>query len=116
MSNRITIPATVDMDDLLDILARSVSNEALVKLVIDLDSHVGEWGFTRKIYKHFRAEMKGADDPDMEPVKDMPEPWLDAEIGRLWSNSPELQKDVKSLAAFQRVVKAVERTHGIRTE
>jgi len=39
--------------------------------------------------------------------------WTDAQHERAYRNSPELHKDVQSLAAFKRVAKAVAAMYGI---
>lgn len=50
----------------------------------------------------------------MTPGKSRQRPSLsNAEIQRLYRNSPEMHKDVKSLAAFGRLVKLVEAAHSI---
>ena len=39
--------------------------------------------------------------------------WTDAEIGRLWKNSPEVWQDADGLPAFHRIVRLVEDAHDI---
>lgn len=110
---KLNIPVSIDVDELTETIARDMSYDAMVKMFKGVDSMVADWALTKKLYAYFRAEM--AQLAEEEGTKmDMPEPWLDAEVFRLWHNSPELQKDVQSLAAFHRVAHAIEKAHGIR--
>lgn len=48
-----------------------------------------------------------------QPVREPLTPWNSRQVERMYRNSPELHKDVKTLAAFTRVARAIESAHGI---
>lgn len=48
-----------------------------------------------------------------QPVREPLGPWNSRQVERMYRNSPELHKDVKTLAAFTRVARAIEAAHGI---
>jgi hypothetical protein len=47
------------------------------------------------------------------PQSAVPLPFTNAQLRRLWNNSPQIAPDVKSCEAFKRVVRLAEAAHGI---
>ena len=50
--------------------------------------------------------------PEPQPAA-APQPFTQAQVRRLWDNSPEIQCGATSRAAFARIVSLVEAAHGI---
>lgn len=50
----------IDLDDVIVdmVLGGYMSHDDIVKFVIDLDEYVGDWDFTKQLYKHFKKEYK----------------------------------------------------------
>jgi len=46
----------------IELFARDICNElddnALTKLITDIDLNIAEWDFTKKLYNYFKKEMK----------------------------------------------------------
>lgn len=50
------------------------------------------------------------------PVILLPSPFTDAQLYRLWNNSPQISKDVTSCEGFKRVVRLAEVAHGMEVK
>lgn len=116
--DNITLPVSISKSELSVALARELSYEALTSFIRDVDKYVADWGFTKKLHAYFDREMRILAEEEGRPLpKRIPEPFTDAQIGRLFNNSEKLMEELKvSRHIFDTLVKHVERAHGIRGE
>lgn len=74
--------------------------------------------YTKKHRCHAEAFSKDQllDYGDRRAAAAVPVPFTDAQLRRLWNNSPEMAKNVTSCEGFKRVVRHVEAAHRIVTQ
>lgn len=63
-----------------------------------------------------RDELLGISAAHQPAPSEKPLPFTDAQLYRLWNNSPQISKDVTSCEGFKRVVRLAEAAHGMAVQ